>query len=281
MRLKIFHRTIYHYLSAVRENHNEVRLRPGTSNKDRLEFFLLSVKPSTRLRHYRDAWLNYVHYFDVVEPHTDLRIDAESVINTTSQYSSGSPLGCTFDKLVDHHDDLLRPFLGSSKYVENTADVWRHAIDIKEARTDVFETAEAVMQHIYQTWTYDATSTNVSTHMAEAMALKSGVCQDFAHVMIGICRAAGIPARYVSGYLFDAQGSHLRGAQASHAWCEIFIPDCGWFGLDPTNNTRADERHVKIATGRDYHDAAPVTGSFDGPTNVGVQLAVEVDVKLA
>ena len=96
--------------------------------------------------------------------------------------------------------------------------------------------------------------------------------------MIALCRAVGIPARYVSGYLYNGPSSHLRGAQASHAWCEVFIPGLGWYGLDPTNNTRAELNHLKIATGRDYADAAPVTGRFTGtpvPSIMDVTVRVE------
>jgi transglutaminase-like putative cysteine protease len=99
--------------------------------------------------------------------------------------------------------------------------------------------------------------------------------------MIGMCRSLGIPARYVSGYLYNGPGAHLRGAQASHAWCEVFVPVKGWFGLDPTNNTLADERHIKIATGRDYSDAAPLTGQFDGPMDATAAMQIEVEVSPA
>lgn len=281
MRLKIFHRTRYCYRAPVRDNHNEVRLRPATADQSRVEFFLLSVTPSVRLRHYRDAWLNYVHYFDVVEPHTELRIEAQSTINSTTQYLEGKPHGCDFKTLADHHDDLLHPFLGASKYVAITPEVWREGLDIKEQHTDVFAAAEAVMNHMYNTWNYAPNTTQADTHMREVMATRQGVCQDFSHVMIGICRSMGIPCRYVSGYLYNGPDAHLRGAQASHAWCEVFIPNRGWFGLDPTNNTLADERHIKIATGRDYFDAAPVTGSFDGPPSASMGLDVELQVSLA
>ena len=137
------------------------------------------------------------------------------------------------------------------------------------------------MTHIHTNWAYIPGATHASTHMREVMASRQGVCQDFAHVMIGMCRSLGIPARYISGYLYNGPGAHLRGAQASHAWCEVFVPGKGWFGLDPTNNTLADERHVKIATGRDYADAAPLTGQFDGPMDATAAMQIEVEVSAA
>lgn len=279
MRLRVFHRTRYSYRTTVRDSHNELRLRPATRDRARLEFFLLNVQPPVRLRHFRDQWLNYVHYFDIAEPHSELVIEAHTTINTTSPYEAGKPAGVLLHQLKRIEDDLVQPFLGSSRYVEIIPELWREAIDLREGRNDVFEIAEAIMRHIYQTWSYAPNTTSVSTHVRDLLAARRGVCQDFTHVMLAMCRAIGIPARYVSGYLYNGPDSHLRGAQASHAWCEVFLPGNGWFGLDPTNDTLADERHIKIATGRDYHDAAPVSGHFNGPP--GATSALEVDLEIS
>jgi transglutaminase-like putative cysteine protease len=147
--------------------------------------------------------------------------------------------------------------------------------------TDVFAAAERIMKFIYQEFTYAPLSTSATTHVREVLASRRGVCQDFSHVMVGMCRALGIPARYVSGYLYNGNDSHLRGAQASHAWCEAYIPGAGWYGFDPTNDTMADERHIKVATGRDYQDAAPVTGQFDGPPGATGALSVDLRIEAA
>lgn len=279
MRFRVFHRTRYVYRAAVRDSYNEVRLRPVTDDTSRLEFFLLNVKPPARLQHFRDNWLNYVHYFDIAEPHTDLTIESQSTINTTNPYKDGKPLGVSFAALKDGIDEMIAPFLSDSRYVANTPEVWRLGIDIRNDRDDVFATAEAVMHHIYREWQYSPCTTTSSTHMREVMETKRGVCQDFAHLMIGICRSLGIPARYVSGYLYNGPEAQLRGAQASHAWVEVYVPGKGWFGLDPTNDTLADERHILIATGRDYQDAAPVSGHFDGPPGATSALHVQLEVR--
>lgn len=279
MRFRVFHRTRYVYRAPVRDSYNELRLRPVTDDKSRLEFFLLNVNPPARLRHFRDNWLNYVHYFDVPEPHGDLTIEAQSTINTTNPYAEGRPEGVKFAALKTDLDDMVVPFLGASRYVEISPEVWRLGIDIRDERDDVFEAAEAVMHHIFANWAYAPNTTTVTTHMNEVLEAKRGVCQDFAHLMIGICRSLGIPARYVSGYLYNGPDSHLRGTQASHAWVEVHVPGKGWFGLDPTNDTLADERHIKIATGRDYADAAPITGHFDGPPGATTALQVELEVR--
>jgi transglutaminase-like putative cysteine protease len=100
--------------------------------------------------------------------------------------------------------------------------------------------------------------------MRDVLRTKRGVCQDFAHVMLGVCRSLKIPCRYVSGYLYNGPADRLRGAQASHAWVEVYLPELGWHGLDPTNNGQPDERYVKVAVGRDYADVAPLKGTYRG-----------------
>jgi transglutaminase-like putative cysteine protease len=279
MRLQVFHRTQYFYRTPVADSYNEVRLRPVTNDESRLEFFLLNVQPPVRLQHFRDSYLNYVHFFEITEPHMDLAIEAQCTVNTTSQYSEGMPVGVDLSSLSSLQDEMLQEFLGSSRYIEISPELWKLGLDITAGCSDVFTAAERIRSYIRQNWTYAQNTTNASTHVSEVMDSKSGVCQDFAHLMIGICRATGIPARYVSGYLFNGGDANLRGAQASHAWCEVYVPGRGWFGLDPTNDTLADERHIKIATGRDYHDAAPVSGRFAGPQGATASLQVELRIE--
>jgi transglutaminase-like putative cysteine protease len=98
----------------------------------------------------------------------------------------------------------------------------------------------------------------------EVLKTRAGVCQDFAHVMLGLCRALKIPTRYVSGYLYNGPADQLKGAQASHAWVEVYVLGHGWCGLDPTNNRLADGHYVKVATGRDFADVSPLKGTYRG-----------------
>ncbi len=279
--LSVLHRTRYLYRIPVADSINEVRLRPATDDPKRLTSYFLRVHPPRRLQHFRDGHFNYVQWFEIPEPHDELMIEATSCIHTTTQYPAGAaPLGVTFDELsASGQEDMLRPFLGSSRYVTVDPALWRLALDIRDERQHVIETARAIMTYIHENWAYQPNSTTASTHMDAVMRDRRGVCQDFAHVMIGLCRALAIPARYVSGYIYNDQAGQMRGAQASHAWCEVSLPDRGWFGLDPTNNTLADERYIKIATGRDYDDAAPIRGSFTGPPGATAAMEVTVEVE--
>ncbi len=279
MQLRIFHRTRYTYCAPVRESYNELRLHPATEDKSRLEFFLINIHPPVRLRHFRDNFLNYVHYFELAEPHSHLSIEAQTTLNTTSQYTDEEPRGVSFAQLNPADYEMLSPFLATSRYVSTEAETWRLALDIKAESDCVFTTAQAIMSYIHTHWLYAPNTTTAATHMREVMASRQGVCQDFAHVMLGLCRALQIPARYVSGYLYNGPEDLMRGAQASHAWCEVYVPTRGWFGLDPTNNTLADERYIKIATGRDYEDAAPISGHFKGPSGVSSGLEVKLTIE--
>lgn len=281
MRFRVFHRTSYLYRSPVRDSYNEVRLRPATNDPLRLEFSLLNVNPPVRLQHFRDGWFNYVHFFQIPEAHSSLSIESQITVRTSTPYADNDPRGVDLESLREEpeSDEMLQPFKSTSKYVEESPEAWRLGIDICDGIRGVFENAEAIMEHIHENWLYAPNTTSASTHMREVLESKRGVCQDFTHLMIGICRSLGIPARYISGYLYNGPDSHLRGAQASHAWCEVHIPGKGWFGLDPTNDTLADERHIKIATGRDYQDAAPISGHFDGPPGATAALQVELEVR--
>jgi transglutaminase-like putative cysteine protease len=134
------------------------------------------------------------------------------------------------------------------------------------------------MRWIYSEFSYEPGTTDAETHMEQSFSLRKGVCQDFAHVMLGMCRSLGIPARYASGYIYTGEKDDLVGAQASHAWCEVYLPETGWIGFDPTNAVLADQRYIKIAVGRDYGDVAPILGSYRG--NAHCTMAVSVTVEL-
>jgi transglutaminase-like putative cysteine protease len=132
-----------------------------------------------------------------------------------------------------------------------------------------------ICQHVYRTFAYKPRSTGVATVATDAIAQRSGVCQDFAHVALGMCRCSGIPARYVSGYFIKVQ-RRPGEEEASHAWIEAFVPGYGWAAYDPTHDRAADERYVKVASGRDYGDIRPVSGTYRG----GKTRSLEVEVRL-
>nr|WP_255437491.1 transglutaminase family protein [Thalassobacillus sp. CUG 92003] len=143
--------------------------------------------------------------------------------------------------------------------------------------SDPLQFSIQLMAFIHHSLRYDGEVTEVSTKACESWPLKAGVCQDYAHIMLGVLRAKGIPARYVSGYLYVGENSALVGDSATHAWVEVMMPGIGWVGLDPTNNVEALEQHIRVGTGRDYADVSPLQGVYRGGKHT---LDVNVSVTL-
>jgi transglutaminase-like putative cysteine protease len=280
VKLHVMHRTRYEYPAAVIESFNETRLQPTSADGQVCHAFLLKVLPSTRLSHYLDFYLNCVHFFEIPEPHSTLTIESSSVVTTVSRAMPPDQTTVPMSRLRECVAmEQCYDFMQSSKHVHIDPALWRLAIDATLGEEDAWQSALKVMHFIHSSFEYEPEATTVHTPIAEIVAKRKGVCQDFAHVMLGMCRSLKIPARYVSGYLYNGPLDELEGAQASHAWCEIYIPDFGWRGLDPTNDRQADEHYVKVAVGRDYADIVPVQGTYRG--SGAKKMIVEVNVALA
>lgn len=272
MKLGVLHRTRYAYATPVKESFNEVRLEPVTNEHQTVEVFMLKVLPPPRLRHYVDFYRNKVHHFEIPEPHSSLFIESRFEVTTNSS-NVLAPDAQPFPRakldecaMIERCFDFMQP----SKFVEVDADVWRIAMDAAGDETDTWQAAQALMRYVSGNFVYTPLSTDVRTRSRDVFADRRGVCQDFAHVLLALCRSVKIPALYVSGYL------HTQDANASHAWIEVFIPGVGWRALDPTHNRQPDENYVKLAVGRDYADAAPTRGHYKGVT----ERTMEVEVKI-
>ena len=268
MRFYLFHRTSYRYPSLVTESYNELRLHPLTNDWQKCISSTLSILPICKPRSYLDLNGNIVHYFELPEAHQRLVIEARSVVETSSRVDfQNFPYGAKLSTLAKMEGlPECRDYLQTSPYVEINPTVWRMAVDLQQGSTDVFQTAYRVMEFIYKNFEYCKSTTTVNTHANEVLEIRKGVCQDFAHAALALCRCLGIPARYVSGYFFDStRDQRMRGSEASHAWIEVMVSGHGWYGLDPTNNRVVDDTYVVVGTGRDYKDVAPVTGSYCGP----------------
>src|SRR5262245_23512267 len=201
MKWEIVHRTHYTYITPVRESFNEVRLRPVSNEHQTLESFLLKVIPASRLRHYTDFYSNYVCHFDIPEPHASLLIESRVEVETRpvvrlAEGATPAPFG---ELAAAVRTERCYDFLQPSRYVDVTPESWRRALDATHGTDDTWQAALAVMRFVHGHLAYVPNSTHVHTHMEEAWSQREGVCQDFAHVMIGLCRALKIPALYVSG----------------------------------------------------------------------------------
>lgn len=277
-RLSVMHRTTFHYGAPVFDSVNTVRLEPRTFPYQKTLSSLVRVLPATRMRRFTDLFQNVNHHFELPEPHVKLEIESRIRVHNLPLLISDEGRNAGIDGYSEPSvQERIWPYLQESPRVFRSPDVWRQAVDVTADISSVFQKASAIMDWIHQAFRYEPGSTGVKAHVAESFALKRGVCQDFTHVMLGMCRAIDLPARYASGYLYNGPKDMLVGAQASHAWCEVYLPAAGWIGFDPTNNTLADERYVKIAVGRDYEDVSPVEGSYRGTAHCRLEIKVEVE----
>jgi transglutaminase-like putative cysteine protease len=269
MKLQVFHRTHYSYAAPVRDSFNELRLQPSDADGQRRLNFILKVLPATRLSHYLDFNLNCVHMFELTTAHSELAVEATSVVLTTDlpplpEDRDLAPLSALPEcARMERCYDFLRP----STFVNAEGELYGLAREIGQGCTDAWQLALMLMRHVFTQYQYQPASTHVHTTVEEVLKLRRGVCQDFAHLLLGLCRMSQIPARYVSGYLYNGPVDQLKGSQASHAWVEIFLPQIGWRGLDPTNNQQVNHRYVKVAIGRDYADVPPFKGTYRGTTD--------------
>lgn len=278
LRLRVSHRSRFIYHDIAFGSFNDARLCPITDRLQRLELFTLSVLPDVPINTYHDFHHNRVDHFEITEPHTELKVQSLAIVQTLPEPRGEPPSGLTlksYDELET--EENFFDFLTESLLVSLEAEVWREAIDVlPHGVKDVWLDSVAIGCHIFRTFEYVPQSTNANTRMIEALRTRRGVCQDFAHVMLAMCRSQGIPARYVSGYFYQA-GRPPEENEASHAWVEIFLPGYGWKGFDPTHNRLADTRYVKLAVGRDHSEIRPVGGAFHGK---GTRL-LQVDVKIS
>ena len=274
MRYDIYHRTRYDYAAPVRDSFNDVRLQPMPIPEQTVENFLLRVLPAARLTHFKDFYSNWVNHFEIPESHNYLLIEAQSRVNTrpaTPLPAKGKV--CSFEKMREAPNiERCFDYLQASRYVEITPEAWRLAIDATQGIDDAWLATLALMKYVNGLLKYESNSTHVHTHMSEVLKDRRGVCQDFAHLMLGLCRALKIPARYVSGYLAT------ESASATHAWVEVFVPGHGWRGLDPTHDCQIGETYVKIGNGRDYADVSPISGNYRGTLERKMTVEVKITV---
>ncbi|MGL5003262.1 MAG: transglutaminase-like domain-containing protein, partial [Casimicrobium sp.] len=180
---------------------------------------------------------------------------------------------------AEHAPDEACEYVQPSPLAPTDAVFAKYVAELSQHNTSVFRLAGELCQRIHREFSYSPSSTNAHTQPAHALAIKRGVCQDFAQVMIACLRSLGLPAKYVSGYLLTQPPpgqERLIGADASHAWVSVYCPNYGWLEFDPTNNCLAGESHVVVAYGRDYSDVPPLRGVIRGGGAHELRVAVTV-----
>lgn len=280
MRLTVSHLTRFKYDAPVSESVMEVRMQPRTEGAQRCLRFELSTSPRARVFAYQDPQGNVVHHFDIPARHRELAITAEAVVEFVAMPDVPEALPLSAWEAIDapvvqdRHVDMLQP----SRFAVETPALLAFRDELEVRRwADPLTTLRQLNARLFSAFEYSPQSTRVDSPIDEALAARRGVCQDFAHVMITLTRGLGIPCRYVSGYLFHRGGEHERSLEsASHAWIEAWLPDVGWVGFDPTNDTLAADRHIRVAVGRDYSDVPPTRGVFKGNARSELGVAVRV-----
>jgi len=289
MLLHVLHETAYDYAPAVRTAQHMAHLKPATSATQQLLRHQLAIEPPpARCSEWTDVYGNTRSFFSLRLPHEALRVRAESVVSTSPRAAPAAslPWEQAAERLRYHRASRYDPaaeFAFASPCVPRDEAFAAYAQPSFTPGRPLAEAARALAQRIHADFEYATCATDVNTPALQALALRQGVCQDLAHVMLGCLRSLGLAARYVSGYLLTEPAAgqpRLVGSDASHAWVSLYLPaeegPGTWLELDPTNDRAAGEDYVTLAVGRDYSDVSPLRGVIHGGTKHMLRVAVTV-----
>lgn len=313
MRLRVTHTTRYAYAQPARDSYNELRLMPLSDGDQTCLDFRLTPTPRVSVFAY-DLPAGRVHHFTVRPPHQELIIQADSLV-VTHRANPFQRLQLVTPDMDFYADPLVRQkyyeFLMPTERVPFVAETERIALVAqKQSSGSAASFLIALTRLLHRVFTYSPGATNVNTSILQVLEQKQGVCQDFAHLMLAVCRQQGIPARYISGYLYTGaekedeteinladdehdsaekrwrdgrdgprQGGAARAlvsGDAMHAWVECLLPGGQWCGFDPTNNLVVNAHFIKAHYGRDYSDVTPVRGLYRGPAAESLDVGVRV-----
>lgn len=289
MRYRVVHRTSYRYASPVSLGYSIARLTPRTYPGQTCHSTETVIDPVPDDRTDRtDIFGNEVTWFSMERPHDHLDVVARSEVTVEGEPAQ---LLMAASQRWDEVRDAIRhgrapevldarAYTLPSPLVPAVAGLDEFATPSFAPDRPLVEAVIDLMSRIHRSFAYDPGFSTVATPLETVFEHRRGVCQDFAHLAIAALRAQGLAARYVSGYLETRPppgAERLQGADASHAWFSVFVPDVGWIDLDPTNDQAVGERHITLGWGRDYRDVAPLTGVLYG-SGTGQELEVAVDV---
>lgn len=289
MNYRIVHRTVYDYTEVVAACQNEARLMPRNFADQTCMSSRLVIDPAPA--DYSERWDfygNQVAYFSLQQPHQQLVVQAESEvqvhpISPQLDYSVDMPWETACSRLSAGLDPVMldaRQYALNSPMVAASRDLELYALPSFTKQRPMVAAVHDLMQRIHTDFAYDPSFTSIATPLDRVLKHRRGVCQDFAQLAIGCLRSLGLAARYVSGYvetLPPPGQARLVGADASHAWFSVYVPDYGWLDLDPTNNQKPSGRHITIAWGRDFADVTPLKGVLFGSGEHELTVAVDVE----
>lgn len=289
MRYRITHTTTYEYAETVGQSYNEARLLPRFCPQQNLISARLEITPDEadyRVR--QDFFGNQVAHFTIQKPHQTFVVTAVSEVHLLPQAGQlDFAQGMTWEAVrqalrEDRSPQMLdaRQYMLDSPFIAASAELAAYADASFPPSRPLVEAVHDLMQRIHRDFAFDPEFTTLATPLQTVLEHRRGVCQDFAHLAIGCLRSHGLAARYVSGYietLPPPDAEKLVGADASHAWFSVYLPNVGWIDFDPTNNQVPSDRHITVAWGRDYGDVTPLKGVIFGGKNHDLKVSVEVE----
>jgi transglutaminase-like putative cysteine protease len=285
MLFNVVHTTGYVYADTAMEAYLEVRLTPPVRPEQDILRHRIEFQPAAEASDYIDYFGNRTTFYSMTLRHRQLKVTNRLTVRTLPRVLPESGLALT----IAEARQILKSGTGVFDYLQPTEAIplapestaWAKEI-LRESRP-LGEALDQLNKTIYREFKYRSGSTEIETPLSLIWKKREGVCQDFAHVMISVLRAARIPCRYVCGYIesepaVPAEPSRKRlvGSLATHAWVEVLVPGMAWVALDPTNNQWCGEQHITIAVGRDFLDAAPVRGTFKGSASQKLKVHVSM-----
>ena len=287
MRYTVNHTTRYRYSEPASLSQNELWLQPRHTSSLLVDNWQLEISPQPQHQRQREDFFgNTVHTFMIHHPHDELEITATSSVTTCHPAYPPQETSLPWEEAVARLNAHATPetlagclYRYGSPLTLVSQEIGAFALPCFPPGRPLLAGAIALMEKIFHEFAYDKTATTIDTPVTQVHAARTGVCQDFAHLMLSCLRSLGLSARYVSGYLETRppEGKpRLVGADASHAWISLFVPEVGWIDLDPTNNCLPGEQHITLAWGRDYGDVTPVKGVVMGGGSHSLTVMVDV-----
>ena len=273
---KIVHITKYQYNWPIKESINEIRLFPHHfENQEVLQYqLLITHNPDVDIS--VDYYGNRMGNFNVLDAHTEMTIESRMLVRVNHSLKIPEIDATSVNDIrEDKEKSILLLRLCYIDNIEKQNEIEKILREINIENKSIIEIAQQCNAYVFENFTYTKGITNIETTVDEILTLKKGVCQDFAHILLQLLRTAGIPSRYVSGYICPNE-SGFRGEGATHAWVEIYTPKQGWLGLDPTNNIWTMDNHVRLSVGRNFSDCTPIKGTFKGLARQTLSVCVSI-----
>jgi transglutaminase-like putative cysteine protease len=286
MLFRVTHTTDYRYGEPVAEAYLELRLTPLSREGQTIQEHRLTIEPASRTSGYRDYFGNQVAFLSLPYRHSRLTIRSEALVKTEFKALPDDSLELTTQEarqILTGSLPVVFDYLQPTDMVKIGREAVQWAKRYLAGQIVLRKGLENLNRAIYENFQYRKGATDFSTDVSTIWRDRIGVCQDFAHIMLSVLRTAGLPSRYVCGYIETApprgdngERKRLVGSVATHAWVEVLLPGQRWVALDPTNNRWCGEQHIAVSFGRDASEAAPIRGTFKGSGDQVMKVQVKV-----